>query len=398
MNFNGVTILVSARGRFRILVMLVFVSGFSQGMLLPLIAIILEQNGVSSSINGIHATSLYIGVLIASPFMEKPLRKIGYKPLILTGGALVFISLFFFTMWEALWFWFILRMMIGIGDHILHFGTQTWITATSEPKKRGRDIAIYGLFFSLGFTCGPLMTRLIEYSITLPFILSALLCMIVWSTMFFVRNELPQQDVSIETSGSSMKRFWLAFKIAWVAFLPPFGYGFLEATLHGNFPVYGIRIGHDVDTLSLIIPCFAAASLLSQIPLGAWSDRFGRRNVLLVIIGLGALTFFATGFVEQSVIGLFIFFAIAGLLVGSTYSLGLSYMTDLLPKDLLPAGNILCGIAFSLGSITGPLLGGIIIEHLPNFSFFHIITVMLFIVFIALIAKKESKKPELTLS
>lgn len=381
--------MVSVRGRFWILVSLVMVSGFSQGMLLPLIAIILEQNGVSSSINGLHATGLYIGVLLASPFMEKPIRKIGYKPMILIGGALVFISLFFFTLWEALWFWFILRMMVGIGDHILHFGTQTWITASSKPEKRGRDISIYGLFFGLGFTFGPLMTRLLEYNTALPFIVSSILCMLVWSTMFFVRNELPQEEVSLETSGGSMKRFIQAAKIAWVAFLPPFGYGFLEATLHGNFPVYGIRVGLDVNMISLIIPFFAAGSLLSQIPLGILSDRIGRKNVLLSVIGGGMLVFFITAFFEHSATWLICFFALAGMLVGSIFSLGLSYMTDLLPKGLLPAGNILCGIAFSLGSILGPLIGGVVIEHFPSISFFHVITAMLCIIFIAIYAKKE---------
>lgn len=63
--------MVSEKGRFRILVALVLISGFSQGMLLPLIAVILEQKGISSSVNGLHATGLYIGVLLASPFMEK---------------------------------------------------------------------------------------------------------------------------------------------------------------------------------------------------------------------------------------------------------------------------------------------------------------------------------------
>lgn len=128
--------MVSEKGRFRILVALVLISGFSQGMLLPLIAVILEQKGISSSVNGLHATGLYIGVLLASPFMEKPLRTYGYKPIILTGGAFVFLSLFFFTLWESLWFWFMLRMLIGIGDHVLHFGTQTWITTTSEKHNR----------------------------------------------------------------------------------------------------------------------------------------------------------------------------------------------------------------------------------------------------------------------
>ncbi|MDI5789487.1 hypothetical protein PO124_16750 [Bacillus licheniformis] len=36
-----------------------------------------EQEGHSAALNGLHATGLYIGVLIASPFMEAPLRRLG---------------------------------------------------------------------------------------------------------------------------------------------------------------------------------------------------------------------------------------------------------------------------------------------------------------------------------
>ncbi len=74
-----------SRFHFFILVLLVSISGFSQGMLLPVISIIFETNGESAAINGLHATGLYIGVLLASPFMEAPLRKLGFKPLIVIG-------------------------------------------------------------------------------------------------------------------------------------------------------------------------------------------------------------------------------------------------------------------------------------------------------------------------
>lgn len=74
---------------FWVLVSIVGISGFSQGMLLPLIAVIFENDGVSSTLNGLHATGLYLGVLLASPLMEAPLRKFGYKPLILCGGLAV---------------------------------------------------------------------------------------------------------------------------------------------------------------------------------------------------------------------------------------------------------------------------------------------------------------------
>ncbi|UOR13414.1 MFS transporter [Halobacillus amylolyticus] len=381
--------MVSIRTRFWILIGLVTISGFSQGMLLPLLAVILEKNGVSSSINGLHATGLYIGILLSSPFMEKPLQKIGYKPLILIGGALVFVSLALFPFWQALWFWFALRMLIGIGDQILHFGTQTWITATAANESRGKSIAYYGLFFSVGFTLGPLMTNLLSVSIYVPFLLSALLSLIVWSTMWFVRNEMPENDGAAVYSTSSISRFRQALKLGWVAFLPPLAYGFLEATLHGIFPVYGMRIGHDVNILSFIIPSFAAASLFSQIPLGALSDRIGRKKVILSVVAGGMFVFLFAAFFESSTAWLFATFALGGLCVGSLFSLGISFMTDLLPRELLPAGNIMCGMSFSLGSIAGPFLSGVFIDLFPGLSFFYIIVALLAVVFISTLLKRE---------
>lgn len=86
---------MSMRFTFWIMVGIVAISGLSQGMLLPAIAMIFEQEGVSSSINGIHATALYIGILVISPFLEKPMQRFGMKPIIVIGGFLVIISLFF---------------------------------------------------------------------------------------------------------------------------------------------------------------------------------------------------------------------------------------------------------------------------------------------------------------
>ncbi|PEZ82439.1 MFS transporter [Bacillus sp. AFS017274] len=373
-----------------VLILIVGISGFSQGMLLPIIAIIFENEGISSSLNGFHAASLYIGILLISPFMEAPLRKYGYKPLILFGGITVIVSLALFPVWKSFWFWFVLRFFIGIGDHTLHFATQTWITAISPIAKRGRNLAIYGLFFSLGFMVGPLMTKLLEINQSLPFIITSILSLLAWSTVFLIRNELPEQDDSESTSFlGTLKRFTKVSRIAWVAFLLPFTFGVLEASLNSNFPVFALRSGIDLTAVSIIIPAFSAGTLLTQIPLGMVSDRFGRRKTLLTILISGFAIFTLAGFYSYSVLGLFLCFMFGGMMVGSTFSLGISYMADLLPRNLLPAGNLLCSIFFSLGSIGGPFFGGLVIEHIDGGNFFYMISIMLFLVFISLALFKE---------
>ena len=61
----------------------------------------------------------------------------------------------------------------------------------------------------------------------------------------------------------------------------------------------------------------------------------------------------------------------------------MSYMTDLLPAQLLPAGNIIFGVVFSLGSISGPFFGGLAIQYMPNGNFLLILGLMLALVIIA---------------
>lgn len=385
--------MVSDKGRFWILIGIVLISGFSQGMLLPTIAIIFEQHGLSSSINGIHATALYIGILVASPFMEKPMMKIGYKPFIITGGILVFTSLFAFSLWDSIIFWFLLRMIVGIGDQMLHFGSQTWITTTVSEKTRGRSVALYGLSFGLGFAVGPIMTRLVSIYETLPFIVSATLSLLMWLLIFLVQNDRPNSGEDRVKTVSSMKRFKHTMQYAWVAMLPAFTYGFLEASLHGIFPVYGLRIGHDVEMLSLIIPLFALGSIITQLPLGMLSDRFGRKNILMFVFSVGIICFILAGMLEASVTALFILFMLSGMFIGSIFSLGIAYMTDLLPNTLLPAGNIMISVWFSVGSIIGPLLSGAFIDLFPNISFFYLVVAMLGVVLLIMLLKKKSPKP-----
>ncbi|MDM5206680.1 MFS transporter [Cytobacillus kochii] len=369
------------RVRFWILVFIVAISGFSQGMLLPLIAIIFEGDGVSSSLNGLNAAGLYIGILLISPFMEYPLRKYGYKPVIIIGGLLVATSLLLFPLWKSFWFWFILRLLIGIGDHALHFSTQTWITSFSPERNRGRNISIYGLFFGIGFAVGPLMTPLVHISESLPFIISSLFCFIAWGFVFFLDNEQPQQTIAVQSLKGTFHRFYDVSTYAWIAFIPPFSYGFLESSINGSFPVYAVRMGIEVSSVSLLLTSFAVGAIIFQLPLGMLSDRYGRRNILMIILFCGFILFSSAAVFEQNVNILMLLLFLAGMAVGSTFSLGISYMTDLTPTQLLPTGNLLCGVAFSLGSLIGPYAGGLFIQYIQSLSFFAVISGMMLINF-----------------
>ena len=383
---------VFMRVRFGILLGLILIAGFIQGMLMPIVAIMFQQAGIPSSVNGLHATGLYIGILIATPFMEGLLRKMGYKTLLIIGASMIIIPLLLFPVWKSLLFWFLLRLVIGVGMSMLQIGTQTWVTSFSSIRNIGRNISLWGLCFGLGFGLGPLMTNFIEINQSLPFILSACISLLFCLPLLWLRNEYPESKSDGNTMFGTFKHIGHAWKYAWVALLFPFTYGFLEASLNGIFPVYALTIGIDVKQVSIILPAFAIGSIVFQLPLGMISDRLGRRKVLIVAMIFGIMFFSLAGILQHSVIGLFISFFIAGMFVGSVYSLGVSYMTDLVSKDLLPAGNILCSLLYSIGSIGGPFLEGLALQNIKGMNLFYSISFLLIAVLIPLLTFKKGSK------
>ncbi|ADI00259.1 MFS transporter [Salisediminibacterium selenitireducens] len=370
--------------RYWVLVGMVSIAGFSQGMLLPVLAVMLEGTGISSSANGLNAAALYIGIILISPFIEAPVRKYGYKPVILTGLVLVFTSLLLFPVWQTFWFWFMLRIVVGIADNLIHFSTQVWISTTSPREVRGRQLAIYGLAFGLGFGIGPMMTRLLAFHEALPFLIASAVSLIAFLFMLRLRNEYPASDFETASKLGTIHRYKQVVRLAWFALLPGFAYGYMEASLHGNYPVYAMRMGMDLSFVTLfLLPGFVFGSLLTQLPLGMLSDRLGRSRVLMGIMGTGSVLFFFMSFVEASQWMLFTLFALSGMLLGSSFSLGIAYLADLVPASLLPTGNVMTAVLFAVGSMTGPVVGGVLIEWVGQGAIYYSISLMLLLMFSA---------------
>src|SRR5699024_782834 len=137
--------------------------------------------------------------------------------------------------------------------------------------------------------------------------------------------------------------------------------------------------------LLLIITLFALRSIMTQLLLCMLIDLFGRKNILLFVYSVVIICFMLVGMLKASVTALFILFMLSGMFIGSIFSLGIAYMTDLLPNTLLPAGNIMISVWFSVGSIIGPLLSGTFIDLFPNISFFYLVVAMLGIVLLLML-------------
>lgn len=345
---------------FLILIIATIAAGLSQGLLLPVLSILLEQKGVSSSLNGLNAAALYIGSFGMTLIAERVLGAIGFKKLIAAGISLVFVSLLLFPLFPGIKFWFVLRLLVGVGDAAINYAAQLWVLLMTPAQHRGRNLSLYGMSYGLGFSLGPIGISLLRFGQAVPFIVLAILFILV---LLLATTMLPDSRPEQTQSGESqIRRFGRCYSLAWFALIPALLYGFMEASLNNNFPVYGLRIGYSTDQIAALLPFAGIGGLLLQFPLGLWSDRFGRKKVL-IIAGIGG----GIGFAMLPLAGehftlTLILLMISGGLVGSFFSLGLSLAADILPRPLLPAANVVASFHFSIGSIIGPGIGGLMMQ------------------------------------
>ncbi|MGI9351191.1 MAG: MFS transporter [Rhizobiaceae bacterium] len=101
---------------------------------------------------------------------------------------------------------------------------------------------------------------------------------------------------------------------------------------------------------------FSVMQFLFAPVMGALSDKYGRRKImLLALLGLGFDTLLLA--FAPSIFWVFVARALGGVF-GATYSIASAYVADTMIEKDRAAGFGLIGAAFGIGFIIGPLIGG----------------------------------------
>jgi len=147
--------------------------------------------------------------------------------------------------------------------------------------------------------------------------------------------------------------------------------GILTVIAMSAFPialaVTVLDAGGSATTLGLIL----AVRVLSGVVLapvgGVWVDRLPRKTILIVADGFRAIMGSVVVFIDPKSISMWILGAIV-VLMGISDAFGGpaqgAIIPSILPDHLLPAGNVVKGIAFKGSTIAGPGVAGIIVVSL----------------------------------
>jgi len=310
---------------------------------------------------------LLIGVFgivtaILQPVMGSIVDRVGRRKLsIQVGLVLMGAATLSFALAHQFTSLLILRMLQGIGVALTVPASLAIMTTASEKETRGGSMGIFSSMRIMGFAAGPLLGGYLvdRFSFSAAFVAGAVAILIaVVLVQLWIREtplDLSEQqakpfkpvDLSILTPslfGVSFATFAMAVTIA------------IMVTLETQF---NQRLSIAATAFSIAFSALLVSRLLFQIPLGRWSDRIGRKPLivagLLLLIPSTALLGLVTSLAQL----------IALRLVQGIGSAAVAAPAFALAGDTAPPGSegrqmSFVTMGFLLGSAVGPLLAGVL--------------------------------------
>jgi MFS family permease len=357
---GGPAATLSARERRRSLAAAIAAAatfGVSTGFALPLFSLLLEERGTAASLTGLNTASAYIGVLLGPLWTPPLVRRFGIRPFLLACIGLDIVAFLAMKLFDALPAWFVLRLLLGMAGSGLFTAAEAWINLLAGEASRGRVVGIYMAVLSAGFALGPLLLAFTGIEGWTPFIASA--AVVALAAVPLLAAGGLARGLGREPAGSVLAVFAKAPFIVLAAGL----YGFFEATALSLLPIWGVRTGFTPATAAALLTALGAGSTALQLPIGFLSDKMRRLSVLRLcaLAGLAGAAFLPLA-ARAGDLAIFAGVPLWGGFAAGIYPVTLAIAGARFRGAELVSANAAIIIAYGLGSLLGPSLGGVAMD------------------------------------
>ncbi|UXS33207.1 MFS transporter [Agrobacterium genomosp. 13] len=328
--------------------------GVAIGLGLPLLSIILEKRGISSTMIGVNSAMAGVAAMMAAPVTTKIAHDFGVARTMLFAVVVSALSALCFYFADAFWMWFPLRIVFHGATTTLFILSEYWINMTAPPKKRGMVLGIYATGLAVGFAVGPLLFSVVGSEGILPFIVGAAIILLAAIPIFMARGESPELD---ERPNHHFVRYvWLVPMASAAAFV----FGSVQAGGLSLFPIYATREGFNESQAALLLTVMGIGNMVFQIPIGLLSDRMKDRRTMLALMAFaGVCGTLALPVLVDSWILVAALLLFWGGLVSGMYTVGLTHLGSRLKGADLVAANAAFIFCYAMGTIAGPQAVGI---------------------------------------
>ena len=330
--------------------------GITSSLLTPLLSIILESRKIPSSIIGGLAMIAPAGLIIGAFAVSRFMRNFGGRSLLFFGVTFEIVLIIALMNSSSIFTWFVIRFMGGLADSLLFVVTETWIMEITPKEKRGKIMGFYNSILMMSFALGPLIITFSGTKGILPFIICIFLLISAGIPLLWVDRYVPK---SIEKPRFNVISF--AF-VAPLLALGCFVVAFQDLAITSLMPIYGLRLGMEESSATLMLFFGIAGGALLQFPIGWVADKIGAKKVLIFCSLAGLVgTIIWPLIVSMQFILWTVLFLWWGLFAGVTTVTMILAGSWFKGSELATAMAAL-GVFWGLGAFVGPFVSGAIMD------------------------------------
>jgi len=249
-----------------------------------LLAVRADQEGFSATITGLVMSSFYVGFLLGSIMTPKITTRVGHIRVFAALAALASAAILVHAIFVHVPVWIALRFISGFCFAGLYIVAESWLNDRATNESRGKLLSLYMVVSYLGVGAGQLLLNLADPAEYLLFILTSVLISIAVVPLLLSAGSPPAFRESVNVSLREL------FRLSPLGIVSMFAVGLVTATFFALGPVFGQRIGLDVEHISYFMAAAVVGTIVLQGPVGALSDRFDRRIILTIVTLLAALS------------------------------------------------------------------------------------------------------------
>ncbi len=330
----------------------VTVFGVSIGQGTPLLSLLLEARGIDATLNGLNAAAVFTGVIVGPLLAPRGVRALGLRNFLLLCFVLEIAISPLLKLFDSLGAWFVLRALSGMLGSSIFTSSEAWINRLAGDAGRGRIVGLYAAALSAGIGIGPLLLSFTGIAGWPPFIVNAVI--IAVATLPLVRAADITRDFGRERGAHPFTMIVRAPLILLSVAL----FGLYEATLLALLPIWGVRLGFSPSLAAATVSAVYIGSVALQLPIGWLSDKTARLTMLRACGAVGLLGAIGLAALAAPTLLLLAILAVWGGIVTGIYPVALSMAGDRFRGGELVTINAAIIIAYGLGALVGPGLGG----------------------------------------
>ncbi len=370
---------------------------FGQGMLIPVLPTLPNSFDITPGLAAQIFTAQMAGRLFSLYPTGILVDRYGRRLALITGPLIITLAALLSAVAPQFWLLVVAFLAKGIGTSLFQISREVMAVDLVRQDQRGRLLSVFFGVSSLGVAFGPFASAWMmeAFSFRAVFLVYAAIGFFTFLVSLTMQETASPQRSSVRTSLfdiGGLKEIAPGMRVTYMVIVFGTFTAMMRTTLRlAILPLFVVtQLGFGATSVGLLFAIIGVVEFLMIAPTGIISDKAGRKAVVVpsALIALAAFSLYP---LSSTVLALALVSGIGAIGTGLALGSMSTYTYDVVPEHARGRLQTLRRSLAELGGITGPGIGGLIVDsYSPRAAFLFFIPLQLVSALLLTFVAKET--------